>query len=82
MDYRYVIYENDGNIAKVTLNRPDKLNAFGLPRDPIEWEGKQLWLDFHAALDEAENDDEIKEGKDYCVIYIDKEAKDDGSEMR
>lgn len=24
----------------------------------------------------------IKEGKDYCVIYIDKEAKDDGSEMR
>ena len=60
MDYKYAIYEKDGSIAKITLNRPDKLNDFGLPRDPMEWEGKQLWQDFHAALNEAEDDDEIK----------------------
>ena len=50
--YKYVIYERNGNIAKITLNRPDKLNAFPF------YGG--ITADFHAALDEAEEDDDVK----------------------
>lgn len=58
--FKFAIYEKDGNIARVTLNRPDKLNAFGMTRDRVDWEGRQLQRDFMSALDEAEADDEIK----------------------
>ena len=51
-EYQYVIYETDGNIARITLNRPEKLNAFPF------YGG--ITADFHAALTEAEEDDDIK----------------------
>jgi len=57
---KLAIYEKDGNIARVTFNRPEKLNVFGMVRDRVDWEGKQLQIDFMAALDEAEADGEVK----------------------
>lgn len=54
MDYQYVIYEKEGNIVRLTLNRPEKLNAFDFPRQG------GLLDDFYAALAEAEDDDEVK----------------------
>ena len=54
MEYKYVLYEKAGEIAKVTLNRPDKLNIIDFPGDG------GIFDDFMAALDEAANDDELK----------------------
>lgn len=52
--YKYTIYEKDGAIAKITLNRPDKLNAIDFP-------GLDGMVDsLEAALDEAARDDELK----------------------
>ena len=31
MDYKYIIYEKDKEIARLTLNRPEKLNVFDFP---------------------------------------------------
>ena len=54
MEYKYVLYEKAGEIAKVTLNRPDKLNVIDFPGDG------GIFDDFMAALDEAADDDELK----------------------
>ena len=54
MEYRYVIYEKAGEIAKITLNRPDKLNVIDFPGDG------GIFDDLMAALDEAASDDELK----------------------
>ena len=54
MEYETVIYEKEGHIARITLNSPHNLNAF-----PFPGQGG-LNDDFHAALDEAEDDDDIK----------------------
>ena len=54
MEYKYVIYEKDGDIAQITLNRPDKLNVMDFPGDG------GLFDDFSAVLDEPANDDEVK----------------------
>lgn len=54
MTYKYVIYEKEGEIARITLNKPDKLNVMDFPGD----EG--IFDDFMAALDEAAKDDELK----------------------
>jgi len=55
MNYKYVIYEKtDKNIAMITLNRPEKLNAWDFPGQ------KGLTDDFYKALGEAEEDDAIK----------------------
>lgn len=50
MDFECIIYEKDRDIATIRLNRPRVLNAMN----------KQLWLDFQAALENAENDSAIK----------------------
>ncbi len=49
-DYQYVLYERDGPVATITLNRPDQMNALS-----PELEGE-----LHAALDEAAADDAIR----------------------
>ena len=54
MAYKYVIYEKEGNVARVILNKPEKLNAY-------EWLGvgpdaAEVW----AAFDEAAEDDDVK----------------------
>lgn len=46
MDYETLILEKIGHVAILTLNRPEKLNAFD----------RQLSGEFHAALDELEGD--------------------------
>jgi enoyl-CoA hydratase len=50
MEYKTVLYEKDGNIAHITLNRPKKLNAVS----------PELVRDWEAAMREAEEDDDIK----------------------
>ncbi len=75
MKYKSVIYEKEGEIAKITLNRPDKLNALGMGGDPKDWEGRQLWRDLFSALDEAADDDELKvviikgAGRSFCAGF-------------
>jgi len=54
MSYRYVIYEKEKDIARVTLNLPDKLNVMDFPGDG------GIFDDFMAALDEAADDDDLK----------------------
>lgn len=50
MEYEFVIYEKEGQVAYITLNRPDRLNAVS----------PELVKDWWAAMDEAENDDDVK----------------------
>lgn len=50
MKYECIIYEKKDNIATITLNRPNVLNAMN----------KQLWLDIQAAFDDASKDTDIK----------------------
>ena len=50
MAYETVLYEKDGHIAHITLNRPEKLNAVS----------PELIRDWEAAMNEAEEDDDIK----------------------
>lgn len=66
-ELKYVIYEKDGEIARVTLNRPEKLNAMDFPGDG------GICDEFHAALGIAEEDDDIKvviikgNGRAFCA---------------
>jgi enoyl-CoA hydratase len=50
MAYENVLYEKNGHVAYITLNRPDKLNAVS----------PELVRDWSAAMTEAEDDDEVK----------------------
>lgn len=50
MKYENLIYDKQGNIAQVTLNRPDKLNAMN----------DAMLSELDAVLDEIEGDDEVK----------------------
>ena len=50
MTYENILYEKQGKIARIILNRPEKLNA--LSRD--------LLADVDAALKEAAGDDEVR----------------------
>jgi enoyl-CoA hydratase len=76
MEYKYVIYEKQGEIARITLNRPEKLNVFGMGTDRKPWEGSRYWNEFyHGALDEAAADDEVKvviikgAGRAFCAGF-------------
>ena len=82
MDYKYVLYEKEGEIARITLNRPEKLNVMDFPGDG------GICDDFYAAMDEAAVDDELKvviikgAGRAFCAghdltrIYYVYEEKD------
>ncbi len=67
MDYRYVLYDKEGAVARITMNRPEKLNVFDFPGQG------GILDDFYAALGEAEEDDEIKvvvirgAGRSFCA---------------
>lgn len=50
MNLETVIYEVKDNIARITMNRPDKRNALN----------HALWDDLIAAFDQAENDREVR----------------------
>ncbi len=50
MDFECILYEKEGSIATIQLNRPKVLNAMN----------KQMWLDLKMALEEVKNDPEIK----------------------
>lgn len=62
-----VIYEKEGNIARITLNYPEKLNVMDFPGD-----GGICDSFYRDALDMAEEDDDIKvvviraAGKGFC----------------
>ena len=67
MDYHHVLYEKDGPVVRITMNRPEKLNVIDFP-------GQGGILDnFYAALGEAEEDDEVKvvvirgAGRSFCA---------------
>lgn len=72
MDFTCIIYEKDGGIATVKLNRPQVLNAMN----------KQSWVELQAALDRAKNDPEVKvvvitgEGRAFSTGADLKESKD------
>lgn len=53
-DEKYVVWEKDGEIARITLNRPDKLNCFDFPGQGGTFDQLQH------ALSEIEDDDEVK----------------------
>jgi len=50
MDFECIIYEKSDGVATIALNRPRVLNAMN----------KQLWVDFQAALEDVQNDPQIK----------------------
>ena len=49
-----IIYEKDGNVAKITLNYPDKLNVWDFPGQG------GLTDQFYSTFKEAEDDDDVK----------------------
>ena len=67
MDYRYILYEKEEAVARITLNRPEKLNVFDFPGQG------GILDDFYAALEEAEEDDQVKvvvirgAGRSFCA---------------
>ena len=52
MEYENIIYEKNGHVATITLNRPEKLNTWPFLGG--------MAMDFQAGLDEAEEDDDVK----------------------
>lgn len=67
MELRHIVYQKDGEIARIILNRPEKLNAMDFPGQG----GVQD--EFMKALDRAEADDELKAviikgaGRSFCA---------------
>jgi 2-(1,2-epoxy-1,2-dihydrophenyl)acetyl-CoA isomerase len=63
MDFTDIRYELTGGIARITLNKPEKLNA-------LSWGS---WAEIETAIDMAENDDAAKvvlitgEGRGFCA---------------
>jgi enoyl-CoA hydratase len=50
MEYEYVLYKKEGQVAYITLNRPERLNAVS----------PELVRDWSAAMTEAEDDEDVK----------------------
>lgn len=63
MDYEAIIYDVEDNILTITLNRPERLNAFN----------GQMSMEIHDALDRADADDNVKAiiftgaGRGFCA---------------
>lgn len=81
MAYSYIIYEQKGPTAQITLNRPDKLNSFTAP----------MAEEFQNALKECSNNDDIRcllitgNGRAFCsgqdLDEALKNSEDDNSEL-
>ena len=62
-DYEEILYDVDGPVLTITLNRPDKLNAFTL----------QMMLELIDAFDRADADDDVRvvvvtgAGRGFCA---------------
>ena len=81
--FETILYDVDGGIATITLNRPDRLNAFT----------NQMMLDMIAALDLTDSDDAVRcvivtgSGRGFCAgadlsaggATFDYDARDDAS---
>ena len=50
----FIVYERDGQIARITLNRPEKLNTWDFPHQG------GITDQFYTALAKAEDDDDVK----------------------
>ena len=63
MNFEQILYEKDGPILTITLNRPDKLNAFT----------GQMMQEIIEAMDAADADDEVRAiiftgaGRGFCA---------------
>ncbi|MDA0956049.1 MAG: enoyl-CoA hydratase-related protein, partial [Proteobacteria bacterium] len=63
MDFETIRYELDGGVLTLTLNRPDRLNAFN----------NTMMHEMIAALDAADADDNVRaivvtgEGRGFCA---------------
>ena len=66
MKLNNIIYEKEGEVARIIFNRPEKLNAFDFPRQG------GIQDDFIKALDMVEDDEELKvviikgAGRSFC----------------
>ncbi|MGV0036369.1 MAG: crotonase/enoyl-CoA hydratase family protein [Candidatus Azotimanducaceae bacterium WSBS_2022_MAG_OTU7] len=81
MDYAAIIYEVEDNILTITLNRPERLNAFN----------GEMSSEIHNALDRADADDNVKAiiftgaGRGFCAgadLSGGSETFDSGSDGR
>ncbi len=76
MAYEAILYEKADKIAKITLNRPEALNALS----------EELVQEVHSALDEADRDDEVRAviltgaGRSFSAGY-DIKPTEDGKSM-
>ena len=63
MNYEAIMYDMEDNVLTITLNRPDKLNAFNA----------QMSSEIHDALDRADADDDVRAiiftgaGRGFCA---------------
>ena len=64
MNYEAIIYEKERGRARIILNRPEKMNALS----------DQVWFDIDCALDEAEQDPEVKVVNTLCNEVRDRQA--------
>lgn len=67
MSYKFIIHESEGEIARITFNKPDKLNVMDFPGDG------GIYDEFMSALDQVNDDDDIKvviikgAGRSFCA---------------
>lgn len=67
MSYQFIIYEEEGEIGRITFNKPDKLNVMDFPGDG------GIYDEFMSALDRANDNDHLKvliikgAGRSFCA---------------
>ena len=78
MEYETLIYQKEGGLGVVTLNRPERLNALS----------RQLYRELGQVLDEIEQDDEVRvaivtgNGRAFCAGADIKERVENEEDLR